>query len=145
MSWPDRYSLTRIYLTKHSLTKRFINWRTSVREVTTITKCQGQISIVHVCICIKDFYFLSWIFFFNLCHKKFRFQTFVLISCHLYVFGISYFHSFFHLPSTQKRQNFSALNEQGWKFLLSNQQDILSTSAAIEPMVMQVKDNSGQN
>ena len=44
MSWQDRYSLTRIYLTKHSLTKWFINWRTLVSEVTTITKCQGQIS-----------------------------------------------------------------------------------------------------
>ena len=47
MSWQDRYSLTRIYLTKHSLTKRFINWRKLVREVTTITKCQGKISILH--------------------------------------------------------------------------------------------------
>ena len=48
MSWQDRYSLTRIYLTKHSLTKQFINWWMPVREVTTITKCQGRISIVQL-------------------------------------------------------------------------------------------------
>ena len=47
MSWQDRYSLTRIYSIKHSMTKRFINWRMPAREVTAMTKCQEQISIVH--------------------------------------------------------------------------------------------------
>ena len=62
MSWQDRYSFTRIYLIKHSLTKRFINWRMSVREVTTITKCQGQISIVHCVMEEKLYYFSCYIF-----------------------------------------------------------------------------------